>query len=301
MSYINKWGNKTAERVSKDLYRLKSGERYHYRACDLSNNDYHAVRNTVSSSMLKDVANRKVSDYYVRQKHVKKELDSGTSAALILGSATHAAVLEPELFDKEYIADGNINRRTKAGKEEYQALVDANPGATVLKQTEYDHVLQLRDAVHANSAARNLLSGGKAESSVFMKDAQTGLKLKARADYLIPGECVIDLKTALDCSPAAFQYDFLKLGYDIQQAHYQSVFDVPEMAYLVVGKNAPFEVAIYMINPVSLGAARNRWRDALNHFAECKHNNQWDSFTTSDNPIIEFDLPDWYLTQNGAA
>ena len=81
--YINKWGNKTADRVQKDLYRIKPGERFHYRACDLSNDDYHAVPNTVSSSMLKDIANRKVSDYYVKQKHVKKAIDSSTTEALL--------------------------------------------------------------------------------------------------------------------------------------------------------------------------------------------------------------------------
>ena len=75
----------------------------------MSTKDYHA-RAEISKSDLDLLAK---SPYHFK---FKDEFEKPDSKALILGSAVHKLVLEPADFLKEFAADPNADRRTKAAK-----------------------------------------------------------------------------------------------------------------------------------------------------------------------------------------
>ena len=81
----------------------------------IPNEEYHA-RPGVSASMLKSMASgwRSFEAEYITKTAPRKE-----SAAMALGTAVHAALLEPEAFADEYavIPEECSDRRTKAYKE----------------------------------------------------------------------------------------------------------------------------------------------------------------------------------------
>ena len=58
--------------------------------------------------------------------------------ALVFGSACHKYVLEKEDFDKEFAVMPDINRRTKAGREEYEAFLAVNDGKDVISPDDFE-------------------------------------------------------------------------------------------------------------------------------------------------------------------
>lgn len=54
------------------------------------------------------------------------------TTALLVGSAVHKMVLEPETFDSEFVIAPDINRRTKNGKEEYADFLKSAAGKSII-------------------------------------------------------------------------------------------------------------------------------------------------------------------------
>jgi hypothetical protein len=128
---------------------------------EMTNGQYHGSKG-VSKSHL-DAINRGDRYYWHRYLNPDREPEE-QSPALIMGSAIHSAVLEPDLFPSEYVmAPTDINRRTNVGKEAYAAFEKANAGKTVLDPDDYSTCIAVRDAVHNHPVASGLLQRGKAE------------------------------------------------------------------------------------------------------------------------------------------
>ena len=68
--------------------------------------------------------------------------------ALIEGRVQHTVFLELDKFDDEFVIDpDNINRRTKAGKEEYEDFLSGIGNRTAIKQSMYDVCMARRKVV----------------------------------------------------------------------------------------------------------------------------------------------------------
>jgi hypothetical protein len=67
-------------------------------------------------------------------------------------------------------------------------------GKTILSASEMSRLDRLAEVVLGDPCAAAVLSGGKAEVSIFVRDPETGVMLKARMDY-VKAAATIDLKT----------------------------------------------------------------------------------------------------------
>ena len=123
--------------------------------------------------------------------HMKAYLDGEikyTSDALSLGSLVHAVVLEEEYIKEMYAIMPKIDRRTKAGKAEYEEFLAINSDRVVCKQEDWDTAMLMRDSVWSHPAASTLLKReGKVEQSLTWHDPDSGLDCKGRIDLLLPG------------------------------------------------------------------------------------------------------------------
>jgi hypothetical protein len=90
----------------------------------------------------------------------------------------------------------SIDRRTKAGKAEWEAFTTAATGRTVLPKSDADLVMRMAHSVFSHPAAAMLLAlPGKAESTHMWTDAATGLECKCRPDWLTDdGRLLVDLE-----------------------------------------------------------------------------------------------------------
>lgn len=236
----------------------------------ISNDDYHADAEWLSSSALK----RMLPEY------TEPEDDT----ALRFGSFFHTVVLEPEHLATDYVVldakkigvlkDGSpaVNPTTTAAWK--AALAEAKKdGREVVSQEDWDKAHRMAEAVHRHADAALLLHAGEGsyEESAFWAD-ENGVQHKARFDRRIPG-AVIDLKSTstrmTDEKLAEATFNHL---YHLSAAHYLTVakglgLDVEEFWFVFVSKSEPHHVLVRDLNPAFLAHGHAKRAEALDFAA----------------------------------
>ena len=155
----------------------------------LSNKEYHK-QNAISSSNCKDLL---ISPWNY---HHKKHNPIQPSPAMKFGTMFHSLVLEPQLFDKEYLVADIPKRNTKQGKLDHQELIEKLNDRVLVNTDDFLKAQDMSYNLQKNNFVQTLLSGGQAEQSVFWTDETTKTPCKARADYInIDRGYIVDLKT----------------------------------------------------------------------------------------------------------
>ena len=259
-------------------------------ASELSNADYHA-HPAISKSHLDQLA-RSPAHYWARYLDPNRVPPEPT-AAMLLGSALHTAVLEPHLWDVQYaVAPEGIDRRYKVGKEAWAAFEAEAQGKAVLTAEDGARIRRMADAVHQHPASSFLLDlPGVCEASYFWTDEETGLECKCRPDWhSADRRLVVDVKTTEDASPDGFARSVAKWRYHVQAAWYQRPLGAEQFLFVCVEKEPPYLVAVYAVTEAMFAAgARVADRD-LARLAECRAADRWPGYADTIQPI---DLPKW--------
>lgn len=269
---------------------------------DMSNDDYHRAPG-ISKSCLDKVA-RSPLHYYAHYLDPNRVKEPPTKA-MIVGSAVHGAVLEPESFASAYVVAPDVNKRTNAGKAEYEAFCAeaAANGATVLDEGDYRQCVAIARAVRAHPYAAGLLKAGKAEQSFFATDPDTGALVKCRPDFLPEsGIGIVDLKTCEDASPAGFGKSAANFRYYVQAAWYLDVMraiygEAPEsFIFIAVEKAPPYAVAIYYCDEHHIALGREKARRELARIVECQAAGVWPDY---GHEPMSLRLPAWAAQLEG--
>ena len=171
------------------------------------------------------------------------------TAAFRFGRAVHAAILTPTAYKRDFaIIPEGIDRRTKAGKEEYQAFLEASARKEIISAEDAQTIKGIVKAFRKNREAVDLLKGTKRERPLFWTD-DNGILCKCRVDAYKAG-IMIDLKTAADAETDTFAKEALRYGYDVQAAHYLDAYRhkessiSPEWYFIVIEKAEPYAINI---------------------------------------------------------
>lgn len=215
-----------------------------------------------------------------------------------VGKAFHREVLGdgPDL----HVYDGDSWRSKEA--RDFRDAAYAQ-GHVPLLASEAVSVAAMAAAVHAHDTAPLLFTGGASEVSAFWIDEATGVKCKARFDYLPepqPGRRLIvpDLKSAVSADPAEFSRAAARYGYLLQQEHYTSalrhlgVSDDPAFLFVVVEKDEPHLVNVGQFadeDDRRLSAAA--LDKALRLYHDCLAADNWPGWSG----ITDLSLPTWHL------
>jgi hypothetical protein len=221
------------------------------------------------------------------------------TAAFGLGRAIHACVLEPDRWVCDYAGRPDFgDLRTKAGRAARDAWVDTLPASTMVLSAE-DHALAELCAgeIHAHPHAHAMLTGGRAEQCVLWLDADTGLRCKARLDYLRPTD-LIDLKSTRRETPRQFLTEASALLYHGQIAWYHDGCiaagvlppDADLPGIVTVQTTEPYDVAAYRMTRAAYLTGRSLWRSLLRRYAECELAGYWPGIGPS---ILDFDVMPW--------
>jgi hypothetical protein len=268
----------------------------HQQARPMNNTDYHAHA-AISKSHLDQVA-RSPLHYFARYLDPNRVVPEPTPA-MAIGSAVHTHVLELDQWDARYVsAPDGIDRRTKAGKAEWEAFTTAATGRTVLPKADADLVMRMAHSVFSHPAAAMLLAlPGKAETTHMWTDAATGLECKCRPDWLTD-DCrlLVDLKTTEDASPRGFSRSIVQWRYFLQASWYldgveQATGTRPEQfIFITVEKKAPYAVAVYAADAEMIAAGAQTAARDLDVLATCKAAGAWPGYSDQIEPIS---LPPW--------
>ncbi len=254
---------------------------------------YHADRSAVSSSALKQILTSPA--------HCRHYLDEGRdeTPAMLTGTVLHAALLEPERFSSEFAIVPAVDRRTKAGKEQWTAFCAEHQGKTLIRREEADLVERLRAGIARHQRATTLLDlPGKAELSLYWTDPQTGVRLKARPDRLLfaPAHILVELKSTQRADRYHFEKRIADLDYDLSLAMYcegvQQVFGATPRPVLFVIEDKTFEICLYEPDADLLDTGHRRFRHAVERYARCLEADRWPGYQP-DGVIEPVSLPRW--------
>jgi hypothetical protein len=225
-------------------------------------------------------------DHYKRAEHEDTD-------ALVIGRAAHTATLEPHQFLREFaLWEGGVRR----GKDWDRFEAD-NAAKTILREQEYTTALAIAEAIRAHPVAGPLFAGpGRNELSLQWRH-ESGALCKARIDRLTP-TALIDIKTAADITPDAFERQSYKLGYHVQAAFYRDAVKTAFGATLpvllvVAAKKAPFDVVVREVDLAAIDAGREAYERALAQVAECTKLGKWPGLAPVE--ALPLRLPTWAM------
>ena len=253
---------------------------------ELTNEAYHAYPDTISKSGL-DLINRSPAHYQYREQREP-------TRSMTLGSALHAAVLEPELFAKQYMLLREVtDRRASAYKE----AVKVYGSEFVLTGKEADYIIGMQETIKAHPYAGSVLAlAGRPELSVITKDPETGAGVRCRFDYLTDCGTPVDLKTTQDARPNEFSRSIANYNYHVQAAFYEDVWfwetgeRLKRMEFIAVESAMPHAINVFRLDDEAYQEGRRIYREALNTYARCLDSGHWPAY--GDEPQW-LNLPAW--------
>lgn len=225
------------------------------------------------------------------------------SPAMALGTALHAAMLEPENDLAQAVVQPDIDKRTKLGKEEHATFVAQNEGRCIItpdqaQQLDGMVIACLKDwrIKHALSACK------KREVSVFGEIG--GFPAKARLDAWNSHGMVLDIKTTRDLA-CDFEKSIANFGYGLQAAWYREVLrsvfrtegrlmpDDFSFVFLVVETVAPFGTAVYRMSDEVMDCYSDRLVELQKLWWKCKADNKYPGWPQND--VVDIGLPAWAM------
>lgn len=215
--------------------------------------------------------------------------------AQVIGSLVHCVLLEPQKFERRYqLIPPDMNKRTGAWAE-WKA---ANEGKTWVEEEDYAAALAIREAVHSHPHAALLLAEGDgvAEKPMWAHDPETGVLVKSKPDFHNTKlGFIVDVKTTTDAREAPFARDIYNYRYHVQDAFYTDVatwsgVPVRGFAFVVVEKEPPYGVAVYILDDDSRELGRMAYRENLNTYAACLKSGVWHGYEAAAKSLR---LPPW--------
>lgn len=193
--------------------------------------DYHEKTDlldgpSVSKSSLMKMAppSGNPKQFWAYWAHNPKRIEPEPSKAMDFGKAVHALLLGDEVFRDKFVIrpdeapDGrawNANNKTSKAWLEEQADADL----TVITSEQLEQIKRMADDAAQYELVQLGLLNGRIERSMFWKDPETGIWLKARPDA-VPADSGMfaDLKTSSSLEAGFLERQFTDLGYYMQAA-----------------------------------------------------------------------------------
>lgn len=238
---------------------------------DNSNAAYHADQTMLSSSalklLLKDPAAFKAKhiDHIREPEQYKVAFEDGT--------LTHALILEPETISQYAIFPG----LRKAGNAWEQFKLD-NSGKICISAAQMLRAEKLYKAHSALDVANSLIRNGFPEHNMFGE--LQGIKVKARADYIVPKQYIVDVKTtSLPSDVDMFKQTVVDYGYHISAALYlaiaEQVYGVPHDFYWEVLSKDDGQCHVYKASEETLALGKTLVQKSLLMYKQCVASGIW--------------------------
>lgn len=220
--------------------------------------------------------------------------------AMALGTALHVWALQRDLWDAEVCVAPDCDKRTKAGKQEWEEFVASSDGKTVITAEQNLLVRPMSKAIGGHPDAARLRSAKGDSEVVIMWNDQDGLLCKGRIDKTIEtveGWIRVDVKTTRCSDIGSFRRDIHTFGYHTQDAFYRRGLEVLGIKdageYIIAVETEP----PHPVEVITLGAKTRYTADALvtawiAEYAKCYREKHWPLRVSG---VQEVDIPEWAL------
>jgi exodeoxyribonuclease VIII len=207
------------------------------------------------------------------------------SKALRVGTYTHLAVLQPDVWQK-YKQVPISDRRTKEGKELYSAFLGSlQPGEIAVDHDECELAMNVADAM--NIIIERI--GVKFTHTELMLTAEyCGVPLRCSIDGIGDDGYLYDIKSCEDAGPGpgGFLRNIVQYRYNLQAHMYRTIFEAATgirplgFRLIAVEKESPFAGSCYEIGPELQTRAAFDFEAAVKLFKTCTTLNEWPGYST---------------------
>ena len=237
----------------------------------IDNDNYYIDSDYVTNSMLNNLTS-KSPEYF---KHIMENPLPPTSA-MKFGTALHMQVLEPEQYDKHYVVMPKYDKRTKKGKEDFEAFTNKHMFKTVLSQEDHNIIQEINNKLFKDEDAAKLLSNGLKEHIVVWHNEEYNVNCKGMLDvYNKESNIIVDLKTTKDTSYYGFANSVKKFNYHKQAAFYMDAVKADEYYIVAVEKTKPYSISIVQLGDDLIDRGRELYNRDLEIYKYCLENNYW--------------------------
>jgi hypothetical protein len=244
---------------------------------DMPNSEYHAM-DGISKSGLDKIARSPAHFMYGEKRKPTRNMDIET--------AIHAAILEPERYRKEYV----VSVAEVRSEKKYKELAAVYGGDKTLTAVEGERVEGMIESVSSDlEAVKILTSSGKAELSGVCIDPETGIKIRARFDWLTDSGVSLDLKKTQDIRK--FSRSVSDYRYHVQDAMYSFVYELitgeklQAFKFLAVEELAPHSCRVFELDELSKEIGEFYFRRDLREYARCIDSGKWPGPDVGDGVI----------------
>ena len=208
------------------------------------------------------------------------------SPALLEGRVQHTVFLEFHNFDKEFVIQPAIDRRTKVGKAEYEDFLATVGNRTPITQDLYNTCMERRETV------KHLIPDGKNDrTELTVCYIYHGQPFKSRLDWY-DGKRVWDLKTCRDASPRGFKQAINNFNYHMQAALYVDACRIVGLpadgfSFLAQEKAQPYPYVVYEMSDEAMLYARSKNEQALATILSSKESDDYRPYNLDGVQTIE--------------
>lgn len=293
--YLREWRKKNPDKMKAYAERRKAKRKKKPVPSAMSEHEYRSHPAISRSELWKMNESPEKFRWY-------REHPLTPTPALVFGQVTHKLLLQPDTFDDEFVIAPNCDRRTKAGKEEYETFLQTVGERTVISQDDFDKALEMVAAVRYNPLANRFLQG-ETEVPYFWTDELTGERCKCRVDCLHKEDnrfCIVDYKTTGNAQTEIFSNkDVFRWGYHFQAAMYSegvmhglNLTERPQFIFVVQEKQAPYSVNVIAVPDEVMLAGLDKYRELLGRYRECLVMDYWPGYNDMGE-LNEIALPGW--------
>ncbi|MCA9368226.1 PD-(D/E)XK nuclease-like domain-containing protein [Candidatus Kaiserbacteria bacterium] len=195
--------------------------------------------------------------------------------AMVLGDLLDTLLTEPEMFDEKFVVAPKVDRRTKAGKIEWEIFQEQAQGRELIKQEHYDLIRRQCDELYGNSSSRWILENtGTTQASCEWE--YMGFKWRGRRDF--EGDVMIaDLKRTADAHPRKMRYKIREMRYDWQGSFYTDFSGATQKPYYILAIDANMGISVIEIDRGSRQLAADEIEHYMKLFKRCIFENAWNA------------------------
>ena len=223
------------------------------------------------------------------------------SAAMILGTATHRMILEPERVG-DFAVWGLLKEEKVRQGAVWENFKRLNAGAMIVTKGERDAMVGMAVAARKNVPIMKYASAkGITEVSMVWVDKETGRMFKGRVDKILANHTIFDLKTCRSCEKYKFGSQSFQLGYHVKMAIYwmgyrQLTGHAPDERLGAVESKAPHESAVYNITSDVLSQGLDDLTSLLIKLDDCEKTRYWPAAEPRE---LDLSLPSYAFTEAG--
>lgn len=225
--------------------------------------------------------------------HAKwEEKNQETTESLRLGDAFHAAILEPERFEKEYITlpvdcKPGSGKGMQERKLAFEVTAEEN-NQTIIHPEDQKNIKEMAIIIHSNKDVLDIMTDGATELSGYFIDTDFDILVKIRLDFINQKDnIIIDLKSCADAREFPFRASAYQHGYDMQA--FMGLYGVTQITgvphndfeFICVESKGYHGLHIWQADQEMLDTGYKKYKKAMTLYKQCLESDKWPGYDST--------------------